>query len=242
MPDGQENIGRALGETLVTWMVDNRPALDERMKEEGSKALIQEFMAAEGGQGLPSPEQRLDRARQASARAWLRHLSAAIQAKWTVVPASFSADMDKWLVGGEERLEALRLDEEARAEQRGLAADPNDDHREAELRALGRLYAEGIGSTCSPGGDDGPAFARRVTEWQAEHLLRNRELVDDAVARTTPEGLSGSEVAAPLWERAPEAARAREAALLWARVQFLTEAVADSLMAAGPPRLDTADA
>jgi len=242
MPDGHENSGPALGETLVTWMVDNRPALDERMKEEGSKALIQEFMAAEGGQGLPSPEQRLDRARQASARAWLRHLSAAIQANWTAVPASFSADMDKWLVGGEERLEALRLDEEARAEQRGLAADPNDDHREVELRALGRLYAEGIGSTCSPGGDDGPAFARRVTEWQAEHLLRNRELVDDAVARTTPEGLSGSEVAAPLWERAPEAARAREAALLWARVQFLTEAVADSLMAAGPPRLDTADA
>ena len=40
----------------------------------------------------------------------------------------------------------------------------------------------------------------------------------------------------------PALARAREAALLWARVQFLTEAVADSLMAAGPPRLDTADA
>ena len=56
-----------LGATLVTWMVDNRPALDERMKEEGSKALIQEFMAAEGGQGLPTPEERLDRARQAGA-------------------------------------------------------------------------------------------------------------------------------------------------------------------------------
>ena len=66
--------------------------------------------------------------------------------------------------------------------------------------------------------------------------------MDDAVARTTPEGLSGYEVAAPLWERAPEVARAREAALLWARVQFLTEAIADSLMAAGPPQLDTADA
>ena len=39
-----------------------------------------------------------------------------------------------------------------------------------------------------------------------------------------------------------ETARAREAALLWARVQFLTEAIADALMAAGPPRLDTADA
>jgi len=104
-----------------------------------------------------------------------------------------------------------------------------------ELRALRRLSAEGVGSTCRPGGEDGPVFARRVTEWQAEHLLRNRELVDDAVARTTPEGLSGSEVAAPLWERAPEAARAREAALLWARVQFLTEAIADALLAAGPP-------
>lgn len=242
MPEEQENSGPALGATLVSWMVDNRPALDERMKEEGSRALIQEFMAAEGGQGLPTPEERLDRARQASARAWLRHLAAAIQANWTSVPARFADDMDKWMAGGEERLEALKLDEEARAEQRGRAADPNDDHREVELRALGRLFAEGVGSTSRPGGEDGPQFAKRVTEWQSEHLLRNRELVDDAVARTTPEGLSGSEVAAPLWERAPEAARAREAALLWARVQFLTEAVADALMAAGPPRLDAAEA
>jgi hypothetical protein len=242
MPDGQENSGPVLGEALVVWMVDNRPALDERMKEEGSKALIQEFMAAEGGQGLPSPEERLDRARQASARAWLRHLAAAIQANWASAPDDFTASREKWLTAGQARLEALKLDEEARSEQRGRAADPNDDHREVELRSLGRLFAEGVGSTCHPGGDDGPSFARRVTEWQAEHLLRNRELVDDAVARTTPEGLSGSEVAAPLWERAPETARAREAALLWARVQFLTEAVADALMAAGPPKLDTADA
>ncbi len=242
MPESQENSGRQLGVALVSWMVENRPALDERMKEEGSKALIQEFMAAEGGGALPTPEERLDRARQASARAWLRHLAAAIQANWSAVPAAFAADMDKWMLAGEERLEALKLDEEARAEQRGRAADPNDDHREVELRALGRLFAEGVGSTCQPGGEDGPRFAKRVTEWQSEHLLRNRELVDDAVARTTPEGLSGSEVAAPLWERAPEAARAREAALLWARVQFLTEAIADALMAAGPPRLDPAEA
>ena len=242
MADEQEYSGELLGATLVTWMVDNRPALDEKMKEEGSKALIQEFMAAEGGQGLPTPEERLDRARQASARAWLRHLAAAIQANWTVAPADFTSAMDKWLAAGEERLEALRLDEESKAEQRGRAADPNDDHREVELRSLGRLFAEGVGATCYPGGDDGPSFAKRVTEWQSEHLLRNRELVDDAIARTTPEGLSGSDVAAPLWERAPETARAREAALLWARVQFLTEAIADALMAAGPPRLDTADA
>lgn len=223
-------------------MVDHRPALDERMKEEGSKALIHEFMAAEGGLGLPSPEERLDRARQASARAWLRHLAAAIQANWTSAPPAFASGMDTWLAAGEERLEALRLDEGARAEQRGLAADPKDDHREVELRSLGRLFAEGIGTTCHPGGDDGPSFAKRVTEWQSEHLLRNRELVEDAVARTTPDGLSGSDTAAPLWERAPETARAREAALLWARVQFLTEAVADALMAAGPPQLDAASA
>lgn len=242
MPDSQDNSGPLLGATLVTWMVENRPALDERMKEEGSKALIQEFMAAEGGGALPTPEERLDRARQASARAWLRHLAAAIQANWTAAPDAFAADMDRWMSAGEERLEALKLDEESRAEQRGRAADPNDDHREVELRALGRLFAEGVGSTCRPGGEDGPRFAKRVVEWQSEHLLRNRELVDDAVARTTPEGLSGSEVAAPLWERAPETARAREAALLWARVQFLTEAVADALMAAGPPKLDAAEA
>jgi hypothetical protein len=49
-------------------------------------------------------------------------------------------------------------------------------------------------------------------------------------------------VAAPLWERAPETARAREAALLWARVQFLTEGVANALMVAGPPQLDPAGA
>jgi hypothetical protein len=227
-----------LGMTFVTWMVEHRPALDERMKEEGSKALIQEFMAAEGGGALPTREERLDRARQASARAWLRHLARAIEVKWDAAPAAFAADMDKWLLGGEERLEALRLDEEARAEQRGRAADPNDDHREVELRALGRLFAEGVGSTCRPGGEDAPAFARRVTEWQSERLLRNRELVDHAIARTAPDGLSGSEQAAPLWERAPEVARAREAALLWARVQFLTEAIASGLIDAGPPATD----
>lgn len=211
-------------------MLENRPALDERMRQEGSRALIHEFMGAEGGM-LPTPQERLDRARAASARAWLGHLAAAIEANWDGAPAGLADQMTGWLVAGDERLEALRLDEEARAEQRGRAADPADERREVELRSLGRLFAEGIGTTCEPGGDSGPEFARRVTDWQSEHLLRNRELIDDAIARTTPEGLSGAEETAVLWERAPEAARAREAALLWARVQFLTEAVAASLVA-----------
>jgi hypothetical protein len=229
--DFTENSGDALGQTLVVWMLDNRPALDERMRQEGSRALIQEFMAAEGGV-LPNPEERLDRARAASARAWLSHLAAAIEANWADAPAGLGETMTNYLVAGDERLEALRLDEEARAEQRGRAADPNDERREVELRSLGRLFAEGIGSTCQPGGEEGPAFAKRVTEWQSEHLLRNRELIDAAIARTTPEGLSGAEEVSTLWERAPEAARAREAALLWARVQFLTEAVASGLESA----------
>ena len=100
MSDEQENSGLPLGDVFVAWMVENRPALDERMKEEGSKALIQEFMAAEGGQGLPTPEERLDRARQASAHAWLRHLAAAIQANWQSAPAGFAASMEKWLTAG----------------------------------------------------------------------------------------------------------------------------------------------
>jgi len=226
-----ENSGGALGQALVAWMLENRPALDERMRQEGSRALIQEFMAAEGGM-LPNPDERVDRARAASARAWLSHLAAAIEASWDGAPAGLGDTMTAYLVAGDERLEALRLDEEARAEQRGRAADPGDERREVELRSLGRLFAEGIGTTCEPGGDGGPAFAKRVTEWQSEHLLRNRELIDAAIARTTPEGLSGAEEAATLWERAPEAARAREAALLWARVQFLTEAVASGLSSA----------
>ena len=215
-------------------MLENRPALDNRMRTEGSRGLVQEFMAAEGGQ-LPSPEERLDRARTASARAWLSHLAAAIEAKWPGAPAGLTSRMTAFLVAGDERMEALRLDEEARAEQRGRAADPADERREVELRSMGRLFSEGIGSTCRPGGDEGPAFARRVTGWQSEHLLRNRELIDAAIARTTPEGLSGAEEAATLWERTPEGARAREAALLWARVQFLTEAVGSALTEAGAP-------
>ncbi|MCX6408878.1 MAG: hypothetical protein NT143_00315 [Actinobacteria bacterium] len=237
MPGTTDNSPDDLGQVLVTWMLENRPALDERMRMEGSRGLIQEFMAAEGGQ-LPSPGERLDRARTASARAWLSHLAAAIEAKWPGAPTDLAKRMTEFLIAGDERLEALRLDEEARGEQRGRAGDPADERREVELRSLGRLFSEGIGFMCRPGGDEGPAFTRRVTEWQSEHLLRNRELIDAAIARTTPEGLSGSEEAATLWERTPEGARAREAALLWARVQFLTEAVASALTEAGAPAGD----
>ena len=62
MPGSAENSGSDLSQVLVTWMLENRPALDERMRQEGSRALIHEFMGAEGGM-LPTPQERLDRAR-----------------------------------------------------------------------------------------------------------------------------------------------------------------------------------
>lgn len=220
-------------------MVEHRPELDKRMSEEGARALHQEFILAEGGI-LPDAATRMERARAASAKAWMRHLASAIEAGWPSAPAGLADQVCGWLVRGEERLEALQLDEEARSEQRGRAADPNDDRREVELRALGRLFAESIGSICRPGDEGAPVFAKRVGEWQLDHLLRGRELVEETMARTTPDGLSGAEQATELWERVPADARARAAALLWARVQFLTYAVAASLEAAGPAQPDDA--
>ncbi|MCU0280499.1 MAG: hypothetical protein MUE66_01425 [Acidimicrobiia bacterium] len=223
----------ALGDRLVEWMGEERPALDRLMAEEGSRALHEEFILAEGGV-LPDRAQRLERARSASARAWLRHLAAAVEACWADAPAGLGKEVAAWLPAHAERLEALVIDEEARSEQRGRAADPADDRREVELVAQARLFAEGLGAVARPGGDDGPAFARRLVAWQREQPERRRALIDEAIARSGGE-LSGAEEAAPLWERAPEQARAREAALLWAHVRFLAEATGACLTAAGPP-------
>ncbi len=148
--------------------------------------------------------------------------------------------MGCWLVGSDERREALQSDEEVRSEQRGRTVAPIDDRGEVELCALGCLPAERVGSVCRPGGENAPVFARHVTEWRLGPMLRGRELVGQAVARTTPDGLSGAEQATQLWECAPEVARAPEAALRGARVQFLTDAAAASVVSPGPPQPDGA--
>ncbi len=53
------------------------------------------------------------------------------------------------------------------------------------------------------GGDEGLAVGTCVIECQSEHLLHNRELTDAAIARITPEGLSGAEEAVTRWQRPP---------------------------------------
>lgn len=73
--------GIDLGARLNEWMAENREQLDQMMAEEGSRAIHEEFMLAESGQ-LPDRETRIERARGASARAWLRHLGHAIAAVW----------------------------------------------------------------------------------------------------------------------------------------------------------------
>ncbi len=223
----------ALGERVVAWMVAERPALDRLMAEEGSRALHEEFLLAEGG-ALPDARERLARARAASARAWLRHLARALEACWPDAPAGMGERVGAWLSSHGERLEALLIDEQAQLERRGRSGDAFADQRAVELGAQTRLFAEAVGAVVRPGGEDGPAFSRRVAAWQREHAARGRAVVDEAVGAGA-EGLSGADEARPLWERAPEEARRREAALLWARVRFLAEGTAAGLVTAGPP-------
>lgn len=223
----------ALGERLVGWMVAERPALDRLMAEEGSRAIHEEFLLAEGG-ALPDAGQRLARARAASARAWLRHLARGLEACWDGAPAGMGEGVGTWLARHGERLEALLLDEQAQLERRGRSGDAFADQRAVELGAQSRLFAEAVGAVVRPGGEDGPAFSRRVAAWQQEHAARARELVEAAVGDGDGD-LSGAAQAAPLWERAPEEARRREAAILWARVRLLAEGTAAALLAAGPP-------
>lgn len=50
----ESNSGEARAETLTAWMIDERPELDGRMSEEGSRGLYHEFPLAESGM-LPDP-------------------------------------------------------------------------------------------------------------------------------------------------------------------------------------------
>ena len=122
---------------LVDWMAANRPALDELMAQEGSRAIHEEFILAEGGT-LPDRPARIARARTASARAWMRHLAHAVAAELPGTPADMPERLTVWLNGNGERLEALVLEEPAALERRGASGDPQADRRDAELAATAR--------------------------------------------------------------------------------------------------------
>lgn len=215
---------------LVRWMADNRHELDARMSEEASYAIHEEFMLAEGGT-LPDLASRIGRARQASARAWMRHLGRALVAEWPEAEPDLAARMERWRAEHRERREALTLEEQAIAERRGASGDPLADDRDAELAAHCRFFAEGLATlagslAASP--ESPPDFSRRLASWARAREGHRREVEAQAVAAwgaAPPPGAEQPMTAAP----EADEARVREAAAVWAHVQVLAEALEHTL-------------
>ncbi len=212
-----------LAERLTAWMADNRPVLDEMMAQEGSRAIHEEFLLAEGGT-LPDRAARVARARSASAKAWLRFLAQAVEAETTAGPGT--ADAVGRIVGsGRERLEALVLEEQAAYERRGASGDPEADARDAELSAWCRLFAESLATAADLADPEAPpAFGARLSAWARAQESRRRAVEAGARAAWAggAPGGGGERLSA-----APDAEelRVQEAAAVWAHVSLLTEAL-----------------
>jgi hypothetical protein len=220
---------------LVDWMAANRSSLDELMAQEGSRAIHEEFILAEGGT-LPDRAARIARARMAGARAWMRHLAGAVAAELPGTPPDLADRLTAWMNANGERLEALMLEEQAVLERRGASGDPAADRRDAELTAVARLFAEGYATITAPTDGEGtPAaeFGRRVAAWSRAAQGRRRDVERQAVAAwgaapQTPE-MTAARASAP----EPDALRVREAAAVWAHVRITAEALEATL--AAPP-------
>ena len=202
--------GGGLAERLVGWMAANRSALDTLMAEEASRARHLEFIRAESG-GLPDRAERLGAARDASARAWLRHLGRGLSIEWPAAPRELAGRLEAAAAGDPERLEALVLEERAAAERRGRSGDPAADLRDAELRARCRLFAESVGRALD---GDAPGLGRRVGAWLDEHAGERR--AEEEAARDAWRAPPGVEA---------DDARAGEAAAVWAHVRALAFAL-----------------
>jgi hypothetical protein len=220
---------------LVDWMAANRSSLDELMAQEGSRAIHEEFILAEGGT-LPDRGTRIARARGASARAWMRHLGQALAAELPGTPADLPERLTIWLNANGERQEALVLEELAVLERRGASGDPEADRRDAELAAAGRLFAEGYRTLTTPDDGEGesPAvFGRRVAGLARSAEARRREIEREALdawgASPQPPEMTAAAGTAP----EPDAQRVQEAAAVWAHVRVTTEALEAAL--AAPP-------
>lgn len=217
-----------LAERITEWMVENREALDSLMTQEGSRAVHEEFIAAEGGV-LPSREERIERARQASTRAWLRHFGRALAETWDGGDEQTGDRIESWMTVHGERREALQLDEEMAFERLGRSGDPEADQRAVELAAQRRYFAEAVASTAGSLDIDPPELSRRVGGWCRENLARLKDLQVEALAAAPGVGEGDTQEMKLLWERSPEAARAVEAAMVWANLRFLAEALEDAL-------------
>lgn len=218
-----------LSERLVSWMAAHRGGLDVLMEQEGSRAIHEEFLMAEGGV-LPDRRDRLDRARSASARAWLRHLGTALAEEWPGAPAGMPAALEQTILRGGERLEALILEEGAVLERHGLSGDPVADRRDADLTAYCRLFAEGVGGVLEE--DGGPEFGRRVADAARRRAGRLRQIEAEAREAWSAAPAAGRTSAASTPE--PDALRVAEAAAVWAHVRVLTEALEETLVEDAP--------
>ena len=158
---------------LLEQVMGDTTGIHERLERERSKMTHQVFLLAEGG-AMPDEAERRSRARAATARAWMTHVGASLEAVWAPAPAGLGTSVETWFAVNGERLEILELDLAAR-----VAAGPIDDSdtraRRVDLGAAARWLGEAVGALCDPGGDGGPAFARRFAAWLDAH--------DDDIAR-----------------------------------------------------------
>ncbi len=231
-----------LADLLVRWMADHRAGLDAMMAEEGSRAIHEEFMLAESGT-LPDRATRIERARGASARAWMRHLGHAVAATWAGADPELPAKMQRWSADHAERIEALVLEEQAVLERRGASGDPHADNRDAELAAHCRLFAEMLASLSKPlveSGESAPDFSRRVASWARSQESRRRSVEAEARAAWGSGPPPGAQQAMSAATSSPEPddIRVQEAASLWAHVQMLAEAL-EHVLEEGPEAPDT---
>lgn len=229
--------GPGLADRLAAWMADDREGLDALMALESSRAIHEEFLQAEGGT-LPDRATRIERARAASARAWMRHLARAVAAEWPGAAPGLPDRLTAWGNNNRERLEALVLEEEGFAERRGASGDPQADRRDADLAAHSRFFAEGLATVAGPLGDgtESPAgFARRVAAWSRANEARRRAVEREALAAwgSGPPPGAGPETSAAAEAPEPDEVRVREAAAVWAHVRLLAEALEHALDA--PP-------
>lgn len=224
-----------LAERLVGWMAEHRASLDSLMAQEGSRAIHEEFIEAEGGV-LPDRGTRIARARGASARAWMRHLAGAMSEEWPGAGPELSDRLTAWLNANRERLESLILEEQAILERRGASGDPHADLRDADLIAHGRLFAEGLATVAGlPDGDvRTPAeLGREVGAWSRAHEPDRRRVEREARAAWSDQPPRTEMTAAEAVAPEPEEMRIEEAAAVWAHVRMTAEALEHALRA--PP-------
>lgn len=219
-----------LAAAMIADMVDNRPRLEQYMEQESSRVLHEEFLEAESGT-LPDRHTRLTKARLAGARAWLRHLAAALRASWDQGPPDLQSQLERRVQGSRERLEAMQLEEEAALEKEGLSGDAEADARRVTLGAYSRVFAEALGAIATPGGVEGPEFGRRVTQVLRRETPRRRQIEREAFQAWSGSPMEGvmEEARLSAAPAEPGVVRMLEAAAVWSWIHVTADAVGEVL-------------